>query len=69
MSLLKDLFFYQGNKWWKIPKTDELSENPKNPSLTIYLKKEDETSKQKARELMHILEYTILRDVTKSISI
>ena len=30
MSLLKDLFFYQGDKWWKIPKTNELSENPKN---------------------------------------
>tara|TARA_B100000959_G_C14985319_1_gene625316 strand:- start:73 stop:543 length:471 start_codon:yes stop_codon:yes gene_type:complete len=30
MSLLKDLFFYQGNKWWKIPETTELSENPKN---------------------------------------
>ena len=55
-----------------VPRIEEilsLSENPKNPSLTIYLKKEDETSKQKARELMHTLEYTILRDVTKSISI
>ena len=55
-----------------VPRIEEilsLSENPKAPSLTIYLKKEEETEKQKARELMHSLEYTVLRDLTDSISI
>ena len=55
-----------------VPRIEEilsLSENPKAPSLTIYLKKSEETEKQKARELMHSLEYTVLRDLTDSISI
>ena len=42
---------------------------PKNPSVTIYLKENEETDKQKARELMHILEFTCLRDLTKNIGI
>jgi len=55
-----------------VPRIEEilsLSENPKNPSITVYLKKEHETDKQKARELMYTLEYTNLRDITKSVSI
>ena len=28
MSILKDLFHYDGNGWWKIPKTSEADENP-----------------------------------------
>ena len=55
-----------------VPRIEEilsLSENPKAPSLTIYLKKSEETDKQKARELMHSLEYTVLRDLTHSIAI
>ena len=55
-----------------VPRIEEilsLSENPKNPSLTIYLKKHEETDKQKARELMHTLEYTNLRHITKEVGI
>jgi DNA-directed RNA polymerase II subunit RPB1 len=55
-----------------VPRIEEilsLSENPKNPSLTIYLKRHEETDKQRARELMHALEYTNLRHITKEISI
>ena len=55
-----------------VPRIEEilsLSENPKNPSVTVYLKKEDETDKQKARELMHTLEYTNLRDITRKVGI
>ena len=55
-----------------VPRIEEvlsLSENPKNPSVTIYLKENEETDKQKARELMHILEFTCLRDLTKNIGI
>ena len=28
MSILKDLFHYDGNGWWKIPKTSEADSNP-----------------------------------------
>jgi DNA-directed RNA polymerase II subunit RPB1 len=55
-----------------VPRIEEilsLSEHPKNPSLTVYLKQKDETSRQHARELMHTLEHTNLRDVTLSVSI
>jgi len=55
-----------------VPRIEEilsLSENPKAPSLTVYLKKNEETDKQRARELMHSLEYTVLRDLTHSIAI
>ena len=55
-----------------VPRIEEilsLSENPKNPSVTVYLKEEDETNKQKARELMHTLEYTNLRDITRKVGI
>lgn len=29
MSILKDLFHYDGNGWWRIPKTEEAKANPK----------------------------------------
>ena len=55
-----------------VPRIEEilsLSENPKNPSITISLKKEDETDINKARELKYKLEYTNLEDITKVVSI
>ena len=55
-----------------VPRIEEilsLSENPKNPSITISLKKEDETDLNKARELKYKLEYTNLEDITKVVSI
>ena len=55
-----------------VPRIEEilsLSENPKQPSTTIYLKEEDQTSIEKAQELKYSLEYTCLRDITNTISI
>ena len=33
-----------------------LSENPKNPSCTVYLKEQEETSQEKAQEIMYFIE-------------
>ena len=55
-----------------VPRIEEilsLSENPKNPSVTIRLKRQDEKDLQKAQEIKYSLEYTNLRDVTDTISI
>ncbi len=55
-----------------VPRIEEilsLSENPKQPSTTIYLKEEDQTSIDKAQEIKYSLEYTCLKDITDSISI
>ena len=55
-----------------VPRIEEilsLSTNIKEPSLTIYLKKKKENDKEHASNLMHILEYTNLKTITKSISI
>jgi DNA-directed RNA polymerase II subunit RPB1 len=52
-----------------VPRIDEilsLSSEPKNPSLTVYLKPEDETDKEKAYSTMYKLEHTKLSDVVKS---
>ena len=52
-----------------VPRIEEilsLSSEPKNPSLTVYLKKEDETVKEKATSIMHMLEHTKLEDVVVS---
>jgi len=55
-----------------VPRIEEilsLSENPKNPSLTIFLKEEDETQKDKAQSIMYMLEHTKLEEVVKSVEI
>jgi len=55
-----------------VPRIEEilsLSSEPKNPSLTIYLKEEDETQKDKAHSIMYMLEHTRLEEVVKSIEI
>jgi DNA-directed RNA polymerase II subunit RPB1 len=55
-----------------VPRIEEilsLSENPKNPSLTIFLKQEDETQKDKAQSIMYMLEHTRLEEVVKSVEI
>ena len=55
-----------------VPRIEEilsLSENPKNPSITIMLKEDDMEDVQKAQEIKHYLEYTNLRDITNSVSI
>ena len=55
-----------------VPRIEEilsLSSEPKNPSLTVFLKKEDETQKDKARSIMYMLEHTKLEEIVQSIEI
>ncbi len=55
-----------------VPRIEEilsLSENPKQPSITIRLNEDEETDLNKARELKYKLEYTNLHDITKTVSI
>lgn len=44
----------------------ELTQDIKNPSLSIYLKPEDEKDKTRAQSIMHMLEHTKLRDIVRS---
>ena len=55
-----------------VPRIEEilsLSENPKMPSCTIYLKDEFQTNVEHAQEIKYSLEYTSIKDVTKSVGI
>jgi len=55
-----------------VPRVEEilsLSENPKQPSVTIYLKQEDEADKKKAQNVMNMIEHTRLEDIVSSIQI
>jgi len=55
-----------------VPRIEEilsLSSEPKNPSLTIYLKPEDEDDRERAQTVMNMLEHTRLKDIIKSIDI
>jgi DNA-directed RNA polymerase II subunit RPB1 len=55
-----------------VPRIEEilsLSSEIKNPSLSIYLKPEDETQKDKASSIMYMLEHTRLEEIVKSISV
>ena len=55
-----------------VPRIEEilsLSENPKQPSTTIYLKPNEQTKLERTQEIKYALEYTSIRDVTKSVSI
>jgi DNA-directed RNA polymerase II subunit RPB1 len=55
-----------------VPRIEEilsLSENPKQPSTTIYLKEDESTDNVRAQEIKYTLEYTSLRDITTSVSI
>ena len=55
-----------------VPRIEEilsLSENPKNPSCTIYLHPEQEQDQSNTQKIMHRIEHTKLREVVNSISI
>jgi len=55
-----------------VPRLEELlslSVEPKNPSLTIYLKPEDQVNKDKAINVMHELEHTLLKHIVQNIDI
>ena len=52
-----------------VPRIEEilsLSSDIKNPSLSIYLKPEEETQKEKAQTIMYMLEHTRLEEIVKS---
>ena len=55
-----------------VPRIEEilsLSSEIKNPSLSIYLKPEDERQKEKAQTIMYMLEHTRLEEVVKTIEV
>ena len=55
-----------------VPRIEEilsLSAEPKNPSLTVYLKQEDEKDREKAQGIMYMLEHTKLKEMVSSIEI
>ena len=55
-----------------VPRIEEilsLSASIKNPSLTVYLKPEEETDKDKANTFQYMLEHTKLEEIVKSVSI
>ena len=55
-----------------VPRMEEilaLTDNLKNPSLTIYLKKEDETNMDKAFEMISRVEHTRLKNIVQSAEI
>ena len=74
---LEDTFHFAGvssksNITRGVPRIEEilsLSSEPKNPSLTIYLRPEDQTDKDKAQSIMYMLEHTPLQEVVKSVEI
>ena len=55
-----------------VPRIEEilsLSENPKNPSCTIYLPKEIEHEQTSATNMINKVKHTQLRDIVKSVSV
>jgi DNA-directed RNA polymerase II subunit RPB1 len=55
-----------------VPRIEEilsLSASLKNPSLTVFLKPEDETDREKASTIQYMLEHTKLEEIVKSIEI
>jgi DNA-directed RNA polymerase II subunit RPB1 len=62
----------KSNVSFGVPRIEEilsLSDNPKNPSITIYLKKEEEENKERAQELIPEIEHTPLREVVSGMEI
>jgi len=52
-----------------VPRIEEilsLSSKPKNPSLTVYLRPEDEVDKDKVQSIMYMLEHTKLKEIVQS---
>jgi DNA-directed RNA polymerase II subunit RPB1 len=55
-----------------VPRIEEilrLTKNPKNPSLTVYMKPVDELDKDRAAQYSKMLEHTKLVDIVKSVQI
>ena len=74
---IRDTFHFAGvssksNVTRGVPRIEEilsLSSEPKNPSLTVYLNKEDETDKEKASAIMYMIEHTKLEEIVESVEI
>ena len=75
--ILFDTFHFSGvssksNVTTGVPRIEEiltLTSEPKNPSLNIYLKPEDETDKDKAHSITYMLEHTKLKELVRTIEI
>ena len=55
-----------------VPRIEEilsLSENPKNPSCTVYLPKDEQENQDSAQRTMYRLEHTKLREIVETIQI
>ena len=55
-----------------VPRIEEilsLSSEPKNPSLTVFLKPEDELDREKAQSIMYMLEHTKMQEIVQNIEI
>jgi len=74
---IRDTFHFAGvasksNVTRGVPRIEEilsLSSEIKNPSLSVYLKPEDERHKEKAQTIMYMLEHTRLEEIVKSIEV
>lgn len=74
---LNDTFHFAGiasksNVTRGVPRIEEilsLSSQMKNPSLTVFLKPEDESDKEKANTIQYMIERTKLKEIVKSIEI
>tara|TARA_Y100000389_G_scaffold204092_1_gene254968 strand:+ start:678 stop:6725 length:6048 start_codon:yes stop_codon:yes gene_type:complete len=74
---IKDTFHYAGvasksNVTRGVPRIEEilsLSENPKNPSCTIYLKREEQYLQTNAQEMIYQVEHTSLANIVEQFEV
>ena len=55
-----------------VPRIEEilsLSENPKNPSITVYFKEDDEATPERVQEFIPLIEHTKLVEVVESVEV
>jgi DNA-directed RNA polymerase II subunit RPB1 len=55
-----------------VPRIEEilsLSENPKNPSITVYFKEDDETTPERVQEFIPLIEHTKLAEVVECVEV
>ena len=55
-----------------VPRIEEilsLSENPKNPSVTVYFKEDDESTPERVQEFIPLIEHTKMSEVVESVEV
>jgi DNA-directed RNA polymerase beta' subunit len=55
-----------------VPRIEEilsLSENPKNPSITVYFKEDDESTPERVQEFIPLIEHTKLAEVVETVEV